>query len=218
MQTIIRLDNVTAGYDGRPQIKNITMEVSAGDFIIVTGANGSGKTTLMRVLLGLIKPMEGKITCHSNGKQSTDGIRFGYLPQYNAIDRDFPIDVYNTVLSGLNGTKSIFSRITSTDRMAVEQALQRLNITSLAHRSIRELSGGQLQRVLMARAIVSQPEALILDEPTTYIDDQSWQLIGDIIDELKHNCAIIMVSHDNEFVRKMSPTRILSMKNGMITG
>lgn len=220
---IIRLEHVTAGYDGREQISDVSLTVGRRDFIVVTGPNGSGKTTLMRVIMGLIEPMRGTVTYGCGGNTDSDTYqkpatrpRFGYLPQYSAIDRDFPINVYDTVLSGLSGTKGIFSRITTDDRQAVRQALERVGMTDAGRLPIRRLSGGQLQRVLLARAIAARPDVLMLDEPTTYIDKQSWQRIGNIIGELRDNCAIVMVSHDAGFIDSLSPTRILRMESGAI--
>lgn len=212
MQPIIELRDITAGYDGRAQISDVSLTVGDRDFIVVTGPNGSGKTTLMRVMLGLLRPMRGSIICYRDGRPAPEPPRFGYLPQYNTIDRDFPINVTDTVLSGLNGSKRLFGRYTSADRRAAAQTMERLQIAALAERPIRELSGGQLQRVLMARAIVADPEILILDEPTTYIDKQSWLRVRDILNDLHHTGAIVMVSHDSEFISLFSPTKTLRME------
>lgn len=208
MQTIIELNNVTAGYDGRAQIRNVSLNVTDSDFIVVTGPNGSGKTTLIRVLLGLIEPMDGTV---SHGTAAARP-RFGYLPQYSSIDRDFPIDVLSTVLSGLNADKGLFGRFTAADRTTARATLARMGLAALARRPINALSGGQLQRVLMARAIVSRPDVLVLDEPTTYIDKPSWQQLRDIIDDLRRTCAVVMVSHDSEFISLFSPTQVLRME------
>lgn len=231
MQPIISLHNVTAGYDGRAQINGISLNVSRRDFIVVTGPNGSGKTTLLRLMLGLIAPMQGTVSygrdctapeddCRVTGRRNHvrgQKPRIGYLPQYSAIDRDYPIDVTGTVLSGLNGAKPLFSRITEADRQLAASAISRLGLTGTEHRPISRLSGGELQRVLMARAIVARPDVLMLDEPTTYIDRLSWQRIGGIINELRNDCAIVMVSHDDDFIARFSPTQTLRMENGTIT-
>lgn len=212
MQPIIELRDITAGYDGRAQIRDVSLTVSWGDFIVVTGSNGSGKTTLMRVMLGLLSPMHGTVTYFRDGRPSKERPLFGYLPQYNAIDRDFPIDVFQTVLSGLNGSKGLFARYTAADRHAATRVMERMRIAELSRRPIRELSGGQLQRVLMARAIVAEPDILVLDEPTTYIDKQSWQHMHDILCEQHHSRSIVMVSHDREFISQYSPTKVLHME------
>ncbi|MGN1263035.1 MAG: metal ABC transporter ATP-binding protein [Prevotella sp.] len=221
MQTIVSLDNITAGYDGRPQVQDVSLDIAGRDLIVLTGPNGSGKTTLMRVVLGLIRPMKGTVTypmSESGGMMGKDLPlpRFGYLPQYSDIDRDFPINVSETVLSGLNGSKRLFARITKADRAAVENTLDKLELTALADRHIKELSGGQLQRVLMARAIVSNPDVMIFDEPTTYTDNRSWQRMNEIVSELALSRAVIVVSHDEAFISRLKPTKLLRMDAGRI--
>lgn len=109
MHEIICLNGVTAGYEGRAQITDMSMSVAERDFVGITGPNGSGKTTLLRVILGLLKPMSGTVEYYRGGHKVTH-LRMGYLPQYNAIDHDFPISVYDTVLSGLCGTKPLWGR------------------------------------------------------------------------------------------------------------
>lgn len=212
MQTIIELNNVTAGYGGRAQIHNVSLTVTDRDFIVVTGPNGSGKTTLMRVLLGLIEPMSGTVTFGPAGTRGGTRPAFGYLPQYSATDRDFPIDVRAAVLSGLNAAKGLFGRYNAADRAAADRAMERTQTAALARRHIGELSGGQMQRVLLARAIVSRPDVLILDEPTTYIDRQSWRQLHTIVSDLQRTCAVVMVSHDSEFVSLFAPTKFVRME------
>lgn len=216
MQTIIQLDNITAGYDGREQIHDVSMDVGDRDFIVITGPNGSGKTTLIRVMLGLLKPMRGTVSFPAEGRPDGWKPRFGYLPQYSAIDRYFPINVGDTVLSGLNGTKKLCGRTTDSDRQAVAMALEQLELTTLTRRPIQALSGGQLQRVLMARAIVAKPDVLILDEPTTYTDPTSWKRMHDIIGNLSRERAVVMVSHDAEFISRLCPTKTLHIERGTI--
>lgn len=199
MHEIIRLDKVTAGYEGRPQISGVSLSVNERDFIGITGPNGGGKTTLLRVILGLLRPMEGTVEYFRDG-QKTSQLRMGYLPQYNAIDRDFPISVYDTVLSGLCGTKPLWGRFNSKHHDMVANALRFTDTDSLAQRPIKALSGGQLQRVLLARAIVARPEVLVLDEPDTYIDRQFKERMHSLLAEIHRECAIIMVSHDREYI------------------
>lgn len=221
MQTIVSLDNITAGYDGRPQIQDVSLDIAERDLIVLTGPNGSGKTTLMRVVLGLIKPMKGAVTYPASENGGKTGMsvhlpRFGYLPQYSAIDRDFPINVTETVRSGLDGSKRLFALTSKADRTAVEHTLEQLELTAIANRHIKELSGGQLQRVLMARAIVSNPDVMIFDEPTTYTDNRSWQRMNEVVSELAQSRAVIVVSHDESFISRLKPTKLLRMDAGKI--
>ena len=203
MQPIITLDNVTAGYEGKPQIKNVTFSIKPLDFVGVIGPNGGGKTTLMRVLLGLLKPMEGNIHYYMDSREVRN-LRMGYLPQYNVVDKAFPISVKDTVLSGFNGEKSIWQRYNREQKQQVENILKKMELLPLASRPIKALSGGELQRVLLARAIVSSPDVLVLDEPNTYIDSKSEQLMYDMLTQINKHCTVIMVSHETDKVKNLA--------------
>lgn len=199
----IRLEGVTAGYDGRAQIKDVSLEVGSGDFAGVTGPNGGGKTTLMRVMLGLIKPMEGSVEYRLDGKP-VDRLRMGYLPQYSAIDKDFPISVEQTVLSGLNAEAGLFGRMPGRLRARAAEIMGEMGLEGMGHRQIKALSGGELQRVLLARAMASRPEVLILDEPDTYIDGRSELLMHDTLQRVSRDCCVVMVSHDMQLVESLA--------------
>ena len=139
------------------------------DFLGIIGPNGGGKTTLIRLILGLKKPMKGQLSFYKEGKP-VKHLTMGYLPQYNAIDPDFPISVEEVVLSGLSNQKKLFHPFTAKHHLMVSETLEKMQLYELRNRAIGTLSGGQLQRVLLARAIVSHPTVLVLDEPNTYID------------------------------------------------
>ncbi len=143
------------------------------DFLGIIGPNGGGKTTLIRCMLGLLKPTAGKITYygadHSQLPALNSQFFMGYLPQYNTIDRKFPISVEEVILSGLSSKKSLISKFTARQHEKVHAVIARMDWKS-GERAIGQLSGGQLQRALLGRAIVSDPSVLILDEPSTYID------------------------------------------------
>lgn len=200
MSHIITLSNATAGYDGRPQIKDVNLIIDRSDFIGIVGPNGGGKTTMLRLILKLLPPMEGRVSYWREGNE-VKRLDIGYLPQYNNIDREFPISVEETVLQGLNGKKPLFRSFNAEHRRKAAMALQRLDIADLARDPIRKLSGGQLQRVLFARAIVGEPEVLVLDEPNTYVDSNTELLMRRLVEELNKKCAIIMVSHDVGYIR-----------------
>lgn len=200
MSHIITLSNATAGYDGRPQIKDVNLIIGRNDFVGIVGPNGGGKTTMLRLILKLLPPMEGRVSYWREGNE-VKRLDIGYLPQYNNIDREFPISVEETVLQGLNGKKPLFRSFNAEHRRKAAMALQRLNIADLARDPIRKLSGGQLQRVLFARAIVGEPEVLVLDEPNTYVDSNTELLMRSLVEELNKKCAIIMVSHDVGYIR-----------------
>jgi zinc transport system ATP-binding protein len=195
MQSIIQLQNVTIGYDAKIALKDVSLNINARDFLGIIGPNGGGKTTLVKVILGLLKPKQGQVKYFREGKE-VNGITMGYLPQHSEIDHTFPISVYDTILSGLSRQKPLLHPFTLEQRGMVDEMVNRLQLSGLEKRHIGALSGGQLQRVLLARAIVSKPEVVILDEPNTYIDQQFQSQMYQILLDINRDCAIIMVSHN----------------------
>ncbi len=195
MTHIIQIEHLSAGYEGKEVLHDINLTVQDNDYLGIIGPNGGGKTTLMRLILGLMKPTKGNIRYFKDGKEVRE-ISMGYLPQYNALDRQFPISVYEVVLSGLSKTKGLFSRYTKAQHQQVLDTLERMQLTELKNCHIGALSGGQLQRVLLARAIVSMPDVIILDEPNTYIDRRFQKQMYEMLEQINKDCAIIIVSHD----------------------
>lgn len=195
MTPIIQIDHLAAGYESKQVLHDINLTVYSDDYLGIIGPNGGGKTTLMRLILGLLKPTEGSIRYFKNGRETKE-ITMGYLPQYNALDKQFPISVYEVVMSGLSKSKRLFARYTKTHHQQVEDCLERMQLTELKDRHIGSLSGGQLQRVLLARAIVSKPDVVILDEPNTYIDRRFQKQMYEMLEQINKECAIIIVSHD----------------------
>ena len=195
MTPIIQLENISAAYGQKTVLQDVNLTVYDHDFLGIIGPNGGGKTTLVQLIIGLKKPSGGQIKFYRNGTLA-DHISMGYLPQYNDIDKKFPISVQEVVLSGLSGQKKLFSPFTSKHHQMVDETLARMQLTELRRRAIGTLSGGQLQRVLLARAIVARPEVLILDEPNTYIDRQFQEQMYQMLNDINRDCAIIIVSHD----------------------
>lgn len=195
MDTIIKIENLSAGYENKKVLENINLEVNEKDFLGIIGPNGGGKTTLIKVILGLLKPVSGRISYYSDGN-IVENIEIGYLPQYNNIDKKFPISVYDVILSGLNRQKSLFSRFKKEHYEKVEETICRMGLEGLEDRAIGQLSGGQMQRALLGRAIVSDPKALILDEPNTYIDKRFEAKLYSLLEDINKERAIILVSHD----------------------
>lgn len=194
-QPIIQLHHISAAYENKQVLEDINLTVYDKDFLGVIGPNGGGKTTLMKIILGLLSPTRGDIHFFQNGIE-TSAISMGYLPQYNSIDKKFPISVYDVVLSGLNQQKSLFRRFSPQQHEQVQHTITRMGLDGLEKRAIGQLSGGQLQRALLGRALVSNPQVVILDEPNTYIDKRFEAQLYTLLEEINKDCAIILVSHD----------------------
>ena len=193
---LIEISDLGVAYGSRTVLSHVSLTVAANDFLGIIGPNGGGKTTLIRTILGLVKPVSGTIRYYKNGKP-TPHLTMGYLPQYNAIDRKFPITVQELIVSGLPHHPSPFHRSFPGDRQdTIRQVIAQMGLTGMEHRAIEALSGGELQRALLGRAIVSRPDVLILDEPDTYIDRRFEARLYPLLEEINHTCAIILVSHD----------------------
>ena len=180
----------------RSIVENISFNVEDGEMLVITGPNGGGKTTLIKCILGLLKPLSGEISFTSSRTAGNLQLTMGYLPQYNSIDRKFPITVEEVILSGLSSKKSLISRFTKEHKEKTHQVIVRMGLEGLEERAIGALSGGQLQRALLGRAIISDPEVVILDEPSTYIDKRFEARLYQLLAEINKDCAIILVSHD----------------------
>jgi len=192
---ILELDSVAAGYNGKVVIRDVDMEVYDDDFIGVIGPNGGGKTTLLKVILGILKPLAGKVRYYSL-QDKGNMKRIGYLPQLNMIDRKFPISAMEVVLSGLMPKNGLLKKYSRKDKQLASQMMDQMGISHLKHKAIGELSGGQMQRVYLCRAIISSPKLLILDEPNTFVDNKFEGELYEHLRELNKQMAIILVSHD----------------------
>ncbi|HBK33005.1 MAG TPA: zinc ABC transporter ATP-binding protein [Porphyromonadaceae bacterium] len=196
MNKLLEIQNLTVGYDAKPEVlKGVSLSVYERDFLGIIGPNGGGKTTLLKTILGLIKPSVGTITFFDEGTSVPD-INIGYLPQINQIDKKFPISVSQVILSGLTPSGRLFKRYTLADREQVKRVAGQLGIEPLLDKPIGELSGGQLQRVLLGRAIIDNPKLIILDEPSSYVDKLFETNFYKLLGELNKEIAIILVSHD----------------------
>jgi len=192
MNKLIQLDHVTAGYDNNIVLRDVSLSVSDQDFIGVIGPNGGGKTTLIKLVLGLIKPFSGTIQRFDKNNDSF----IGYLPQQSHIDRKFPITVQDIVLSGLMSSGRIRHRYSSTDKQKAIDLLDQMGISHLSKRTAAELSGGQLQRVFICRALISSPKLLILDEPNTFVDNKFEHEMYELLQQFNKKMAIMIISHD----------------------
>jgi zinc transport system ATP-binding protein len=186
---LLELKNISAGYGGELAVKDVDLEVFDRDFLGVIGPNGGGKSTIMKVILGLIKPVSGKVIYEKK-------IKFGYLPQFNLNDVKFPISVKDVVLSGLMSEKKWLRRFSRPQIEKADSIIKKFGLSSYADAPYGELSGGQIQRVLLSRAIVTDPDLLILDEPTAFTDEGFSKDLYSLLLEINKDRAIIMVSHD----------------------
>ncbi|MDR1222193.1 MAG: ABC transporter ATP-binding protein [Tannerella sp.] len=195
MEKLIEIKDVSVVYDTKPVLKDVCLDIWKDDFLGMIGPNGGGKTTLLKVMLGLMKPASGVITFFDGGK-SVSSLKMGYLPQINPIDKRFPISVYEVIASGLAGENPRFRDFTPMQKERIHELVIQMGLEQFAGRAIGELSGGQLQRALLARAIVSQPQILILDEPNTYVDKKFESHFYELLGEINRETAIVLVSHD----------------------
>jgi zinc transport system ATP-binding protein len=189
---LIEIKNLSVNYNGIDALENVNLEIFSDDFIGVIGPNGGGKTTLVRAVLGLIKPSKGEI--HKTFDSGKAGI--GYLPQVQKIDYKFPITVRDVVLSGLAHGKNMFKKDGKGSLRKVKETLDDMGIGHLANKAIGSLSGGEQQRVMLSRSVISNPELLILDEPSSFVDNKFEGELYEKLKALNEKMAIVLVSHD----------------------
>src|SRR5256885_951582 len=205
-KTIIRFSHATFGFHDVLALKDISLEVSEGEFVGVIGPNGSGKTTLCRAVLGLMRPLEGSLQifdCACEELRCHHRARIGYLPQKGRLDQNFPITVLETVMMGRYGVLGLFRRPARQDQEIALQALANVGMQDHCDTALGHLSGGQQQRVLIARALAQQPQVLLLDEPTTGIDITTQHSVLDLIRRLHQDfgLTVLLVTHDINMIR-----------------
>lgn len=200
MSKIIELDKVSFSYGYVPVLRDISFTVNKGEFLGIIGPNAGGKSTLLKLILGLLHPNAGKITVF--GEHPKKGcLRIGYVPQYPAFPRDFPINVLDMVLLG-RLSKTTWRKYTATDREIAQNSLKAVEIADITNKTINSLSSGQLQRALIARALTSKPDVLILDESTANIDLHTEKDIFTLLKQYSKHMTVIVVSHDISFISR----------------
>lgn len=191
---ILSLRGVSVAYDGYAALEGVDLDIYDDDFIGIIGPNGGGKSTLVKAIMGAV-PYYGTIT-FADALRSGNHHRIGYMPQVSQFDTRFPISIEEVVLSGLQAEKGFMGRYREQDKAKAHALLAQMGISDLADRAIGEVSGGELQRALLCRAIIAEPRLLILDEPTNFVDNRFEHEFYRMVKQLSEKMAIVMVSHD----------------------
>ena len=216
-KTVIQIDNVCFQYDYTQVLHNISFSVKEGDFLALLGPNGSGKSTLLKIMLGLLKPMNGEVRIFDTPiQQFQQKELIGYVSQKsNAFNSGFPATVFEVVRSGLTKKEGLFKRFPKDAKERVLEALQAVGMEAFIDRNIGQLSGGQQQRVFIARALIAKPKLLILDEPTVGIDHDNVQAFYNMLAKLneQQQITMILVTHDVDMVsNRISHVACLNQK------
>lgn len=191
---LVSLRHVSVAYDGHEALKNVDFDIYSDDFLGIIGPNGGGKTTLVKAIVGNI-PYRGTITYSPELFRGKERL-IGYMPQQSAFDRSFPISVLEVVMSGLQGRKTLFAPYTAADRARAQELLHTAGIEQIARKPIGEISGGQMQRALLCRAVIADPRLLILDEPANFVDNRFENELYKMLAEFHKRMAVVMISHD----------------------
>jgi zinc transport system ATP-binding protein len=202
----VKFDSVSFSYGNVRVLANASFHIHRGEFVAMVGPNGSGKTTVLKLLFGLENPSSGSIEIFSNAEGKSN---VSYVPQQQPTDHLFPITVYDVVRMGLLTGLKRYSK----DKDAVIGAMEQTGITDLARRHYRSLSGGQKRRALVARALASRPQLLVLDEPTANMDEDSEMRLYETLGACKGKTTILIVTHDTEFVTALT-NRVLCLGDG----
>lgn len=208
------IENLTVKYGETPAIAGVSLKVEDGDYLGIIGPNGGGKTTLLKAIIGLVPLASGEIIIYGKKAGKTKRL-LGYVPQITALDKSFPITVHEVVLTGmLNPSFTLFHKYTQSDMEKSDELLDRVGIYNLRGRMISELSGGEFQKMLIARALAVDPKLLLLDEPTASVDANSREQIFSLLNELNKSMTIILVTHD--LLAVSSYVKTLACLNGKL--
>jgi len=192
---VIELRNVSVRYGESAALDDINLTVSRHDFLGIIGPNGGGKSSLLKVILGLVTPVSAVVRVLGESPEQSRHL-VGYVAQRPSFDRDFPASVWDVVLMGRCRMKGLFKRYDAADFAAAEDALARVGMGDFRRRQIGRLSGGEQQRVFIARALVGEPQLLLLDEPLSSVDPATQTSLYELLADLRHSVTIVMVSHD----------------------
>jgi zinc transport system ATP-binding protein len=196
----VEIQNLNMDYENLSALKDVDITIKDKEFIAILGPNGGGKSTLLKVILGLIKPTSGQVKVYGENPQNKRN-SIGYVPQFSSFEKAFPINVIDVVLMGrLKFGMNFFHKYSKEDIEYAKSIMNMLEIYELRNRQIGQLSGGQMQKVLIARALCTEPNLLLLDEPTASLDVQSKTSIYSLLKDINKDMTIIVVTHDTGFV------------------
>ena len=193
MAYLFEMNSLSASYGANVVLQDVDLKVYENDFVGVIGPNGGGKTTLLKVILGLVKPLKGRMVFNN---ELINGNSIGYLPQISTGDINYPVTVTDIILSGLMIRKGIISGMSSSDKNKAHAVIDELGLSGMSASFLSELSGGQMQRVFLGRAIIGDPKLLLLDEPGNFVDTTFENDFYEKLKDLNNRMAILMVSHD----------------------
>lgn len=217
-ECLINVNNISVSYGKIEALRNLSLLIEKGDYIGVIGPNGGGKSTLIKTILGLVKPCAGTIDYQGTNLKKSK-IRMGYVPQINELNRYFPITVNEVVLSGkLNSQIKPFFKYSKNDLEEVVNILDIVGLTDLKDRQICDLSGGEFQKMLIARALIINPDVLLFDEPTAMVDLLSQRQILNLLKKLSNDITIILVTHQVQEITKHVKKLIFLNKNVIAEG
>lgn len=211
---VIELEGICAGYGGPIVLQDVTLDVGAGEFLGLVGPNGGGKSTLLKVILGLLVPDQGRVRVLGAGPLSARR-HVGYVPQHVEFALDFPISARGVVLMGRLGQSPPLFGYRRSDHAIAMNSLREVGMVNLSERPIGQLSGGQFQRVLIARALAAEPEILLLDEPTANLDPRAERDLFELLKDLNRRMTILVVTHDIAFVSEYV-TRVACLSRELV--
>ena len=199
METAVSIQDLSFRFGHNLVLDSINLEIGSRHFVGLVGPNGGGKTTLVKIILGSLKPLSGRVAVFG-ASPTTTRTRIGYVPQFALFQRDFPVTVSEMVLTGRLGHVGLGRRYRAEDRAVVDRVMEELDLAALAKQELQTLSGGELQRVMVARALATEPDMLILDEPTSSVDSRIETDFYEHLRALHERIPIILVSHDLGFI------------------
>lgn len=218
MKELIRLNDVAVEYSTILALRNLNLTIYEGDFLGIIGPNGGGKSTLMKAILGLVPIAQGEIL-FPDVKRKKANFKMGYVPQMSELNRQFPISVFEVVLTGkLTSKITPFFQYTRQNEAETLDLLDKVGILHLKDRLISDLSGGEFQKMLIARALSIHPEVLLLDEPTAMIDNIAQKQIFNLLKKLSKEVTIVLITHQGQMLLRQLSRLVYLNKNVIAEG